>query len=76
MRPARGRIHGPAVGGHGVDVVEQQRIGRDVVHVVAQIRQHRDGAQGTEDAARPQRVAHALLHAVFLRDIDVHFIGV
>ena len=49
--------------------------GASVIHVVAQIDEHGDGAQGAKDAARPQRVAHALLHAVALRDLDVEGVG-
>ena len=33
-----------------------------LVEFVAQVEQHGDGAQAAEDAARPQRVADALLH--------------
>ncbi len=66
----------PAIGGHWVDVVEQQRVGGVGIHIVAQVEQHGDGAQRAEDAARPQRIADALFDTKLARDVDVEFVGV
>ena len=71
VRPPGRAVERPAVGGHRVDIVEQQRVGRQLVHVAAQVEQHRDGAQRAEHAARAERIADALLDAVALRDLDV-----
>ena len=44
-RAARPGADRPAVGRHRVDVVEQQRVRSQIVHIVAQVEQHRDRAQ-------------------------------
>jgi hypothetical protein len=68
--PAAG-AHRPAVGCHRVHIVQQQRIRRQLIQVVAQVQQHRDGAQRAEHPAGSQRIAHALLHPVLAGDIDI-----
>ena len=68
--------HGPAVGRHRVDIVEQQRVGGQHIQVVAQVEQHRDGAQRTKDPAWPQRIADTLFDAIFLGDLDIQPVGV
>ena len=76
VRAAGRAVHRPAVGGHRVDVVEQQRAGRDRVEVGAQVEQDRDRAQRAEHAAGTERVAHALLDAVAPWNLDVAAVGV
>ncbi len=76
MRATSGLRNRPTVGGHRIDVVEQQRVRRQVIHVVAQVDQHRDGAQRAEDATRPQGIAYTLLHAVALGNLNVQLIGI
>ena len=61
----------PAAHGHGVGVVEQERVGAELLHVRGDLEQGGDVPQGAEDAARPQRVADALVDAVLERDLVV-----
>ena len=65
---------GPAHGRHGIDVVEHQRVGAEFAHVLRHIPHDGQRAQRAEDAARRERVADALVHAVFERDVDVGFV--
>jgi hypothetical protein len=70
---AHARIErGPGHHGHGVGVVEQQRalLGH-LPDVAAEVEHGGDAALAVEDAARADRVAHALVHAVLERNADV-----
>ena len=76
VRPARSIGHRPAVDRHWIHIVEQQRIGREFIHVIAQIQKNRDRPQATKHAAGAERVAHALLDAILARNINVQRIGI
>jgi hypothetical protein len=41
--------------------LQQQGIGAERLHIMANIQQHRNGAKGTHDATDAQRVADGLL---------------
>src|SRR5215203_1211094 len=75
VRASCAEIHRPAVGRHRVDVVKQQGARGQLVHLVAEVDQHRDGAQGAEDPARTERIADTLFHPILLRDLDVQGVG-
>src|SRR5690606_27540408 len=66
------KIGGPGVHGHGVGIVEEQRarLG-DLAYILAEIQDHRDVALAVEDAAGADSVAHALVDAVFERNVDI-----
>ena len=61
--------HALAEHGHGVRVVEHERVGTDLLHVVSDLLQGRQRAEEAEDAARAHRVAYALVDAVLERDV-------
>ena len=63
---------GPGVHRHGVGVVEEQRarLGQ-FADVLAEVEDDRDVALAVEDAAGADRVADALIDAVFERNVDV-----
>src|SRR5690606_13795331 len=63
MRPAGAIGYRPAVDRYRIDVVEQQCVWGKVVHILAQIKQHRNGAQAAEDTAWAKCIADALLDA-------------
>ena len=66
----------PGVHRHRVGVVEEARPGgRHLADVLAEVQDDRDVALAVEDAARADRVADALVDAVFERDADVIGIG-
>ncbi len=68
-------VHDPREHGHGVRVVDEQRVGAELLHVRAD-RQHLGGAaEGPEDAPRPNRIADALAHAELGRNLDLVMIG-
>ena len=55
----------PAAHRHRVGIIEQQRLRAQLAHVVGNLQQRRNVPQSPENAARPQRVANALIHPVF-----------
>ena len=65
-------VAGPGVHRHRVRVVQEEgvRLG-DLADVLAEVEQFEDGALRVHDAAGAERVAHALIHAVLQRDVDV-----
>ncbi len=64
-------VYRPAICRHRVDVVQQQRVRRKIVKFEAKIDQDRDGPERSKYTARTERIADALFHAVFLRDLDI-----
>ncbi|MDG0792698.1 hypothetical protein OMP38_18810 [Cohnella ginsengisoli] len=68
---AAGAPDGPRIHRHRVGIVEQQRVRRELPHVLGDVEQHRDRAKREEYAAGAERVADALLDAVLERDLDV-----
>ena len=65
------RAEGPAAHGHGVRVVEEDRLGAELAHVLRDLQQGRDVALGPEDAARSHGVPDAVVHPVPHRDLVV-----
>src|SRR5258708_12331998 len=76
MRTTRSISHGPAVDRHRIYIVEQQRIRGKLVHVITQSQQNRDRPQTAEHTAGSKRIAHTLLYAILLRNVDVQLIGI
>ena len=69
-------VAGPGVHRHRVGVVQEQRARfGDLADVLAEVEQRGDGALGVHDAARAERIAHALVDAVLQRDIDIELEG-
>ena len=66
-----------AVGRHGIGVLQHDgaRAGQ-LLHIAGDIDQQRDGAQAAEDAAGTERIADALIDAVFERNAVVLLKGV
>ena len=65
-------VRRPGVHRHRVGVVEEQRAGcGDLADVLAEVEDDRDVALAIQDAAGADRVADALVDAVFQRDADV-----
>ena len=52
-------------------IVQQPRVGADLLHVLREVQHHRDGAQGAEHAAHAQRIGDGLAQAVLLRNLEV-----
>ncbi len=69
---ARRLVERPAEHGHGVHIVQEQRVGAQLLHVLAHVQQHRNGAQSAHDAAHAQRVADGLAQAVLFGDLKVN----
>ncbi len=63
--------HRPAQRGQRIGDVHEPRVGRDRFDVARDVEQHRDAAQGAQDAAGTDAVADRLPDAVALRDLDV-----
>ena len=66
-----GGANGPAHHGHGVHIVEQQGARAQLLHVPRHVDRHRNAAKRPKDAARPHRIADALVDAVLERDVDI-----
>lgn len=65
-------VAGPGVHGHGVGVVEEQRVGLgELFDVAAEIQERGDGALGVHDASGAEGVTDALVDAVFEGDVDI-----
>ena len=62
---------GPAEHRHRVDVLQQQRVGAELLHVAADVEQHRDRPQAAHDPADAERVGDRLAQPVALRDLEV-----
>ena len=57
--------------GHGVGVVQQQRVGADLLQIVGEVLHHGNGAQGTHDAAYAQSVGDGLAQTVLFGDLEI-----
>ena len=57
---------------HGVGIVEEPRIGADLLHVTGKIRHDGNGTQSAEDTADAQRVSDGLTQAVFLGNLKIN----
>ncbi|OQB36372.1 MAG: hypothetical protein BWY09_01954 [Candidatus Hydrogenedentes bacterium ADurb.Bin179] len=68
--------HRPAYGRHGIDVVEQIRVRTQFFHVAGEVHHDGDGTQRAKQAARPERVADTLVHAMFHRNFTIQLKGV
>ena len=68
---ARIALHIAGKDGHGIRVVEEERVRTDLFHVPGEIFHDGDRAQASHDAADPQRVADRLAKAVFLGHFEV-----
>ena len=68
---ARHAPQSPATHRHRVGVIKKNRVGAKLLHVARDFQQRRDVAQRAEDAARSQRVADALIHAIFQWDFVI-----
>jgi hypothetical protein len=66
-----GPCDGPAGHRHRVHVLEQHRVGADVLHVAAHVEQQGNRAQAAHDPADPERVADRLAQAEALRHVEV-----
>ena len=66
-----GAADGPAIHGHGVDVLQKRHVGAQRFHVAAHLQQHGDGAQAAHDAADAQRVGDGLAQPVALGYFEV-----
>ena len=64
-------LHVAGEHGHGVGVVEEQRVGADLFHIPGKVLQHGDGPQGPHNAANAQGVGNGLAQAVLLGDFKV-----
>jgi hypothetical protein len=64
-------LHGPAQHHHRVGVVQHCRSRAVALHVVGDLQHHRDGAQRSEDARRPARVADVGVDTILLGDLQV-----
>ena len=64
-------LHIAAEHGHGVGVVQEQRVGAYFPHILGEIVHHGDGAQGAHDATDAQRIADGLSKAVLLGHLKV-----
>ena len=64
-------LHVAGEHGHGVGVVEEQRVGADLFHIPGKVLQHGDGPQGPHNAANAQGVGDGLAQAVLLGDFKV-----
>jgi hypothetical protein len=51
-------------------------MGTDLFELLAYFGDHGQMANTAEYAARTERVADALLNAVFYRDLDIHFVSI
>ena len=61
----------PAQHRHRVGVVQEDRLGAQLVHVVGDGRHHRDGAQRAEDPADPEGLGDGLAQPVALGDLEI-----
>ncbi len=68
----RGAVDGPAVHGHGVDVLQKGHVRAQFFHIRAHLQQHGNGAQAAHDAANAQRVGNGLAQAILLGHFKVH----
>ena len=59
--------------GHGIGIVEEQRVRANRSHIIGKILHHGDGAQSTEDTADAQRIADGLAQAVLLGHFKVRY---
>ena len=69
-------VGGPGVHRVGVGVVQEEDVGLGhLADILAEGQDLGDVALAIHDAARAQRIAHALVHAVLQRDVDVELEG-
>ena len=67
----RRALHGVTQHGHGIRIVEHDRVWAQPFHVPANVQQGRNGAQGAKDAARSAGVADIDVDPIFLGNQDV-----
>jgi hypothetical protein len=67
----RGARNGPADHRHRVHVLQQHGVRAEVLHVAADVNEHRDRAEPAHDPADPERVADRLPQAEALRHLEV-----
>ena len=63
--------HGPGQHGHGIGVVEKPGVRADLLHVAGKVHHDRNGPEGAEDTADPQRIRDRLPQAVFFGDLKI-----
>ncbi len=61
----------PAVHRHRIDIVEEERIRADLLHILHDVDQNRDRAQTAHDSADPESVGDRLPQPVLLRDLEI-----
>ena len=67
----RGLLHGAAKHGHGVGVVQKDRVGAVALNVLQHVQHDGNGAQKTENARRVPGVAHIDLNTVLFADFQI-----
>ena len=67
----RATVESPAIHGHGVGIVDVQRVGAEPLHVCCDVEQNGNSANAPHDATDPERVGDGLTQAVCCRDLEV-----
>ncbi len=57
--------------GHRIGVIDEKSVGAELLHVFGKTFQHRNGPQGTENAADSQRICNGLAQPILFGNLKV-----